>query len=313
MSTIKFENCPSTNTPLNADNLNKLNYRPKGGGLILNGNFDLWQRGTSFSVSADTYTADRWISLGNNTTSQQTDVPTINGAKYSLNMTGTGVNLSLYQKIKNENNILYDKKSTVSFYVKGSQAISNAGIRLVNRTQAIQIDVQTYDITTSWNKIEVTFTNSTNWNNDDLIEVYILNDTNVVNSQYVRFSQVKFEVGEVATDFEPKTVEEVEKDCFDYYYRLGEFSNERFYTGISTTTTEALFDIADIIKRMIQTPTMGYSQVDMIRDGVASYVISSMSISNNTLSVITTGMGQGQLIQLRTNAVGGYLEFNSEL
>src|SRR5210317_2024163 len=53
---------------------------------IINGNFDIWQRGTSFSVTASTniYTADRWRFVGagftgtltrQNFTAGQTDVP----------------------------------------------------------------------------------------------------------------------------------------------------------------------------------------------------------------------------------------------
>ncbi len=50
--------------------------------LIINGDFDIWQRGTSFAAAANaTFTADRWkyIKTGTmvHTISRSTDVPTV--------------------------------------------------------------------------------------------------------------------------------------------------------------------------------------------------------------------------------------------
>lgn len=55
---------------------------PQTQNLVINGNFDFWQRGTSFAaIAANTYTADRWellytSSTGVFTVSRQTDAPT---------------------------------------------------------------------------------------------------------------------------------------------------------------------------------------------------------------------------------------------
>lgn len=71
---------------------------------LINGNFDVWQRGTSFSGSGLTaYTADRWkvnrIGGGTTTVSQDTVVPSNGKSRYSLKVVGAYANLE-YQDIK---------------------------------------------------------------------------------------------------------------------------------------------------------------------------------------------------------------------
>jgi len=62
--------------------------------IIINGDFQVWQRGTSFTTG-NKFTADRWYLYGNGTTNetvtQQTDVPENSGNSYSLRITAGGV------------------------------------------------------------------------------------------------------------------------------------------------------------------------------------------------------------------------------
>ena len=61
--------------------------------IIINGDFQVWQRGTSFTTG-NKYTADRWYLYGNGSTNetvtQQTDVPENSGNSYSLRITAGG-------------------------------------------------------------------------------------------------------------------------------------------------------------------------------------------------------------------------------
>ena len=62
--------------------------------IIINGDFQVWQRGTTFTTG-NKFTADRWYLYGNGTTNetvtQQTDVPKDSGNSYSLRITAGGV------------------------------------------------------------------------------------------------------------------------------------------------------------------------------------------------------------------------------
>ena len=104
---------------------------------IIDGNFDFWQRGTSFSCSgsSNTYTADRWLTAINSTAgvvtvTQSTDIPNVN-SQYSwkaqvATATATvaaGDYLFLEQRIEGSNfKLVAGKTVTLSFYVKAFQS-----------------------------------------------------------------------------------------------------------------------------------------------------------------------------------------------
>lgn len=159
---------------------------------IINGNFDVWQRGTSFSqaVLGDAgnrygYTADRWYNqfyggVGNSgdytvTVSQQaftlgqTDVP--NEPKYFHRVAITGVAtlgsntgvLITTQKIESVRT-LAGKKATVSFYAKadvnrtiGVVLSQNFGTGGSPSAHVEATESTTVNLTTSWQKFTVTF------------------------------------------------------------------------------------------------------------------------------------------------------------
>jgi hypothetical protein len=106
--------------------------------IIINGNFDIWQRGTSFAAAADaTYTADRWKYQKSgamvHTVSRSTDVPTQaesgHLSNYSLLATvttadgsiGAGDYCTLTQRMEGYNSFpIHDKTITISFWVKAT-------------------------------------------------------------------------------------------------------------------------------------------------------------------------------------------------
>lgn len=146
----------------------------------INGNFDVWQRGTSFTLSGSgqVYAADRWVIAATNTgagsITRSTSVPNI-GSSYSLLYTVTTADTSVaatdYQLIgqRIEGLVfkeLYGKTFTVSFWVKGSttgtytfQAVNGAGTRsyitsfdiLSTNTWEFKTITINHDITGVWN------------------------------------------------------------------------------------------------------------------------------------------------------------------
>jgi len=111
--------------------------QPKSRNIIHNGNFGIWQRGTSFPTTAGSwgaYTADRWI-LGLNTTTgvftaaaEGTVIPS-NNSKWSYKLTATTPQSSftgaeyvhIYQKIEGYDfRQIANKTVTFSFWVYAS-------------------------------------------------------------------------------------------------------------------------------------------------------------------------------------------------
>jgi len=114
----------------------QLNQKPEyvaGKNKIINGDFGVWQRGTSISLSSGTqvYSADRWLvtsvfSAGSSTFSQQTFTPgTAPVAGYESQYFGritcgsTATNFNLYQKIEDVRTFA-GQTVTFSFWAKSS-------------------------------------------------------------------------------------------------------------------------------------------------------------------------------------------------
>lgn len=162
---------------LNSLNMNTQNY-------IINGNFDIWQRGTSFtSPSNGTYTSDRWRFRNSSAAvvdiSRDTDVPTISssstGSNYSIKIDCTTVasgssqfcGLSQYIEGLNYKNI-HSKQVTLSFWVKSTKTGTSC-VTFSNSNGGFEDRLLTYEYTinstNTWEKksITVTLDNTGTW------------------------------------------------------------------------------------------------------------------------------------------------------
>ena len=197
--------------------------------LIINGGFDVWQRGTSTtSVGANYYTVDRvWTyNPGANTIQQSSSVPSGEGFIYSLNATtsisalGVAVELPATGKTMLKANTDY----TLSFWAK-SDVAATIGVHHRYRdakasgTNNVDIDTQsTASITTSWARHTTTFnTGSTVPAATSKIIDIELSVSSLSNS-YI--TGVQLELGSVATDFEHRSFGEELALCQRYYQQV---------------------------------------------------------------------------------------------
>lgn len=98
---------------------------------VINGQFDIWQRGTSFTIAnnASAYTADRWMVANNGTgvsaTVAKVSAPTGFRGQYALNVTATGVAagtfVSIFQRFESQMIAYLDSQAcTLSFDLNAS-------------------------------------------------------------------------------------------------------------------------------------------------------------------------------------------------
>ncbi len=177
--------------------------------LIINGGFDVWQRGTSFSgLSTYSYFADRWQCAISTTCSRSTDTPTDEGFNYSAKLeAGSGGNI-LRMMLEDSYRLLGSNSFTFSFWIKGSVA-STGGMDVGDQQS------KTFSISTSWTKITQSFTAINTSAHGGTANDYFDITSSVAGDFYI--TGVQLEVGDTATDFEHRSYGEELALCQRYY------------------------------------------------------------------------------------------------
>jgi hypothetical protein len=204
------------------------NFRNK----LINGNFDIWQRGTTFNAVADnTYTADRWAFTFDNGgtrnitrqafTRGQTDVP--NNPFYFLRVQQTVAGTSAPQRFNvlvqrmEDSRLLSGKKVVLTFWAKASTPFNSAislqqwfGTGGSPSPQVVHYSPE-FQITTTWQKFTINFELSsvsgkvlgTNPDTDFLQVAFRL----PLDSTFTfDVAQVQVEEGSYATPFEQRPI-----------------------------------------------------------------------------------------------------------
>ena len=307
---------------------------------IINGNFDVWQRGTSQTVSGYG-SADRWrFEIGTSTQSVtqqvfalgQTDVP-YNPKYYYRNVVTTGGTASsyarLYQKIEGVG-VFAGETVTLSFYAK-ADASKNIAVSFIQSfgtggspsSAVLGISPTTVGLTTSWAKYTVTIdvpsisgkTLGTD-DNDSLGVLFWLDAgsdfnarTNSLGNQSgtFEFAQVQLEAGSVATPFERRSYGEELALCQRYYEQIDAEVPYPFIgpaTGISTIYAMAPVYYAK--KRVI--PSISASGDFVLYDGAdktASAVdLQHTNTTRTTFRATSSGIVAGRSYKLQFQTAG---------
>ena len=209
--------------------------------LLINGGFDVAQRGTSFT-GTQIYTLDRWYmdESGSTTTLTQethtlgqTDVP--DNPKYYLKMnTTTGANnCRIEQNIEGVHHAA-GQSATLSFWAKGvNPAGGNYNINMNqlfgtggSPSTETSVSLGTFTVTSSWVKKSFTVTLAsisgktlgTTLGTDHLKLQILQPDGDGGSAAWnLNISNIQFELGSVATDFEHRSYGEELALCERYY------------------------------------------------------------------------------------------------
>jgi hypothetical protein len=313
---------------------------------IINGGFDIWQRGTSVSVSpgaSNIFIADRWnmfnnVSGSTVTVSQQTFTPgaaPVAGyeAGNFLRATMSGYSSSylfIGQKIEDVRT-LAGQTATISFWAKSSVAASmlldyvqwfgTGGSSLVNNS------VGTPSLTTSWQRFTYTVSipslSGKTIGTGSSLEFRF----NIGVNASVDIWGVQVEQGSVATPFRrnANSLQGELAACQRYYIRWNAASSAstRFATGfqLSTTLAEAMFQLPVVMRAY---PAISYDALYWT-DGVGfNAAVSAVSLylggGTQNFSVLVTYAANGVARQAgmlsgtgSTTGQTNYFAFSAEL
>lgn len=277
---------------------------------IINGNFDFWQRGTSFSSAAGSpYTADRWWFHGasTNTTIAQVTTSLDLGMQYacSLKFTSASSSTHYFPTPLDGNTVRALQGKTVTLSVRYKN-ILNASAPWA---MAIQYSTTENQKDPGTALASVSLTNSASWTTAQVtfvvpsaalsLQIRMQNESNTVNNAEIHFGKVMLNEGSVAAPFQTAGANiAAELDtCLRYYERIGDKAASSIqcfgYGGVSVSVTlQVLFGAK---KRTIPTVT----------------VVGTWSVINCNQPTASASSHDGTIIGATTTAVAGFGFYNA--
>jgi hypothetical protein len=320
-----------------------------GKNAVINGGFDVWQRGTSFVPSTTAFGPDRWAVYRNTTgsiASRQTPGATLPQFQYCARMQRdsgtTAVNSASYaMSLETSESLKYAGQTvTLSFYARAGANFSGSGassmrIYLMYGTGTDQSVITGFTgntflvngtvtaITTSW--VRYSFTVAVSSTATQLgLELNALFNGTAGAADYFEVTGVQLELGAQATPFARAggSIGGELALCQRYYYRTGVGSAvaTTYGLGMATSTTAAAIYIQYPVTMRTNPSSVDYA--DLAVSDLVNYtvVLTSLALSdrNNIGGKFSANVASG-LTQLRpaflvnnTN-ITGYLGFSAEL
>lgn len=318
---------------------------------IINGNFDVWQRGASRPVGTDTstaYVADRWMGVRGGfvsgaTVSQQP--AGLTGFRYCARVQRDSGNtdtadINLEQDLETNVSIPFQGAAvTLSFYARCganySAASSALAVRLISGTGTDQNSLvgtftgaanavaSTATLTTTWQRFSYTATIGADVT--QLGSRFVHAPTGTAGAaDYFEITGVQLEIGSVATPFEHRPYGVELALCQRYYYRFTPAAaDQTLGVGHNTSTTEAVatnfFPVAmrSAPSALGQSGTAGnYSVAHAATSTVCSAVPMFSTASTDaatTTFTVASGLTAGQGSRARAVNTSAYLAWSAEL
>jgi len=242
--------------------------------LVINGGFDVWQRGTTQSTT--TYgSADRWFCWGGNSTfSRSTNVPSQSGFTYSIETSGTPTGeyiIAQAIELPGSGNagVFYNGQIiTISYYAKssvnGDTLRDFIGFRDVVSSSTNQSIVHSdqsifHKLTTNWKRYERTYTIGVSPSGTNTSLVIMPRSTSTPSGN-ISITGVQLEVGKNATEFEHRSYGEELALCQRYYERHNFTATQYMGASISHNTgTESRFVFPFLTRKRTTDPSVTFS------------------------------------------------------
>jgi hypothetical protein len=311
-----------------------------GKNRIINGDFEVWQRGTSISVAAgsNVFTSDRWQAFIVGTTctaSRQTFTP---GAAPVAGYEGeffhriaTGASTTYYELQQRIEDVrtLAGQTATYSFWAKATNA-HTAAVYInqnfgVSGSANVGTASQNISLTTSWQRFTLTFSipsiSGKTVGASSYINPFIYYVSGTVANTSIDIWGVQLEQGSTATAFQTATgsIQGELAACQRYYWRQTTAGGDACATGAFYDSTRFII-VMPLKQTMRVTPTFSSSAgntFQVIVNAALKAGSSTSSAESNTQMVrwdivTATGATGGQAGYAQA-ASAGYYDFNAEL
>lgn len=307
---------------------------------IINGAFDIWQRGISLSAAGGAYVIDQWrqyTDTGSGTNSRQSSfMPSVGQYCHRFTSSAASTNYSIFQYVETSNAInLAGKTVTLSAYLRASASINmklevsysttvDAGWGVGTFTLA---GTRTVAVTTTGARYSTTVTIPSNAVS---ISVSISCPTNLTNGQWVEEAGVQLEEGITATPFRrnANSIQGELAACQRYYQRYnvtGSYGTVAIGTAVSAT--QSFFTLPLYVPMRTLIPVIGYSSLShwgSHRPGLTITTATSLTINPGDTSDRAVGLqmqyasnasyGSYQSVLLSAvNIATAWMDFSSEL
>jgi hypothetical protein len=313
-----------------------------GKNKIINGDMNIWQRGTSFALGgSNVFTADRFFGLspfGDSVTASQQSFTAgaapVAGyeSQYFLRFTrasGTS-GFFLAQRIEDVRTFALNTV-TLSFWAKASVGFTpiniyaqqnfgsgGSGAVTVNPTTSITA------ITTSWVRYTYTYniptvSGKTIGTGSSLEWIWNFNPGTASSS--VDIWGVQVEAGSTATDFVTASGGSKQGElamCQRYYYRqVAPTTSTVFGLGWASSTTVAKFQSAAPVTMRVAPTSVDYANLQLW-DGGATYAVSALGLEYSSTNTLALSITSSSMTAYRPHAIlststSGYLGFSAEL
>lgn len=315
----------------------------KSPNYIINGAFDIWQRGVGPFTANGAYTADRWTGdfvTGAGSVTQQTFTPGTapvsgyEGTYFLRKNVTTGAQFSsLIQRVEDVRT-LAGQTVTLSFWAKGTNPTGGLSVNLLQTfgaggsadNIASVVGGNSLSMTGSWARYSYTFnvpsiagktigTNSYLW-------MTIYQSAANTSAWTLDIWGVQLEVGSTATAFRRNTnnIQAELAACQRYYYRNTPPSGQRYYyVGQAISATSAIATVNFPVTMRIAPSAVESSGVALVGAGAGGIGITSLTVnytSENGMSLgvaCASGLVSGNATNIVLNAAGAYLGFSAEL
>jgi hypothetical protein len=309
-----------------------------GKNAVINGAFNVWQRGTSFSNPVnEAYTADRFNITYDGTGATRTisqQAFTAGAApvagyesqyfyRYARTVAGSGANFDLIRQPIEDVRTFAGQTVNVSFWAKSDSGTPIITVALQQvfgsgGSTAVRTDIGTATLSTSWTRYSVTATlpsiSGKTIGANSLVNLQLRTPVDTV--QTFDFWGVQVEAGSTATAFQTATgTIQGELAACERYFQI---VTGQMCSGANSTT---VYGGVNFRTQMRSAPSVSLSAAMTVTDASADYTQSSANISITASRANSTGaqIGMGNFSGITTHRpysttiTASQIQFNAEL